>query len=203
MRFEDVYRELTDKKFYVFSSEELCAFFPQAKKSTVKQHLSRWKKNGFVSSVRRNLYELTYPKNYDIPDMYLANKIYAPSYVSLETALSHYSMIPEVSMSVTSITAKATRRFKNQHGLFTYQSVQTKAFCGYTIENHKGFDVLIAEPEKALVDYVYFKTLRKAKLDFEGIRLDKKKIGRLNRKKLKTYSSLYGIDLKGMLNDHL
>ena len=203
MRFEDVYRELTGKKYYVFSGEDLCAFFPKAKRSTIKQHLSRWKKSGFVSSVRRDLYELTYPRSYDVPDMYLANKIYAPSYVSLETALSHYSMIPDVSMSVTSVTAKATRRFKNPHGLFTYRSVQTKAFCGYTIENHNGFDILIAEPEKALVDYVYFKTLRKAKLDIEALRLDQKKIRRLDQKKLETYSRLYGINTKGVLHDHL
>jgi len=62
---------------------------------------------------------------------------------------------------------------------------------------------LIAEPEKALVDYVYFKTLRKAKLDIEALRLDQKKIRRLDQKKLETYSRLYGINTKGVLHDHL
>jgi len=203
MRFEDLYKELADKKYYVFSCEDLCAFFPAQKKASFKQHLYRWKQNGMVSSLKRNLYELTFPKAYDLSDMFLANKIYAPSYVSLETALSHYGLIPEVSMAVTSITAKATRRFKNNHGLFIYRSVQEKAFCGYTIENHNGFDVLIAEAEKALVDHIYFKTLRNNKLDIEALRLDKKKMAGLNRKKLDTYGRIYGIHMKGILHDYL
>lgn len=203
MRFEEVYKELAGKKYYVFSCEDVCAFFPGEKKTTVKQHLSRWKKSGLVASLRKNLYELTFPKPYGLADMYLANKMYAPSYVSLETALSHYSMIPEVSMAVVSITAKPTRRFKNKRGLFIYRSIQTKAFCGYTIENHNGFDVLIAEPEKALADFIYFKTLRSGGFDIEALRLDKKKISRLDKKKLDTYGRLYGIDMKAVLRDYL
>jgi len=203
MRFEDFYKELADKKYYVFSCEDLCAFFSVQKKASFKQHLYRWKQNGMVSSLRRNLYELTFPKAYDIPDMFLANRIYAPSYVSLETALSHYSLIPEVSMAVTSITAKTTRRFKNRHGLFIYRSVKNQAFCGYTVENHNGFDVLIAEAEKALVDYVYFKASRGNKPDIEALRLDKKKLAGLNRKKIEKYSRIYGINMEGILHGYL
>jgi len=202
MRFEDVYKELAGKKYYVFSCGDLCAFFPAQKKTTVQQYLSRWKKSGLVSSLRKDLYELTFPGPYDLPDMYLANKIYTPSYISLETALSHYSMIPEVAMALTSITSKPTRRFKNSHGLFIYRSIQAKAFCGYTIENHNGFNVLIAEPEKALADYFYFKTLRGAKFDIEEARLDKKKVARLDHKKIDTYGRMYGINMKGVFDDH-
>lgn len=203
MRFEEVYKALAGTKYYVFSCEDLCAFFPAQKKTTVQQYLCRWKKSRMVSSLRRDLYELTFPHPYGLPDMHLANKIYAPSYVSLETALSHYGMIPEVSMAVTSITARPTRRFKNSHGLFIYHSIRTKAFCGYTIEDHNGFPVLIAEPEKALADYFYFKTLRGAAFDIEEARLDQKKVLRLDRKKLDTYGRMYGIDMKGLLHDHL
>jgi len=203
MRFEEVFKELTEKKYYIFSCEDLRAFFPKEKKTTVKQYLSRWKKGGLVASLRKNLYELTYPKPYDISDMYLANKIYAPSYVSLETALSHYSLIPEVSMAVTSVTAKTTRRFKNSHGLFIYRSVQSQAFCGTTIENHNGFNVLIAEPEKALVDCFYFKMLRAKSFDAAALRLDKKRIRNLDRKKVDVYAQTYGIDIEGTLHDYL
>jgi predicted transcriptional regulator of viral defense system len=203
MRFEEVFKELTEKKYYVFSCEDLCAFFSFEKKTTIKQYLSRWKKGGLVAALRKNLYELTYPKPYGISDMYLANKIYAPSYVSLETALSHYSLIPEVSMAVTSITAKTTRRFKNNHGLFIYRSVRPQAFRGTTIENHNGFNVLIAEPEKALADFLYFKTLRVKSFDAAALRLDKKRIRNLDRKKMDVYAGTYGISIKGILHDYL
>ncbi len=82
MRFENIFKELAAKKYYVFSCEELCAFFPEERKPTLKQSLCRWKKSGLVSSLRKNLYELTFPSSYGLSDMYLANKIYAPSVVS-------------------------------------------------------------------------------------------------------------------------
>ena len=203
MRFEEVYKVLSGKKYYVFSYGDVCVFFPKEKKATVKQYLSRWKKSGLIAPLRKGLYELTFPERYTISDMYLANKIYSPSYVSLETALSHYSMIPEVSMAVTSVTSKSTRRFKNNHGLFIYHSVQSKAFCGYTIENHNGVDVLIAEPEKALADFLYFKTLRVQEFDVKALRLDSKRTARLNQRKLDLYARIYGINLKGILHAYL
>ena len=184
MRFEAVYRQLSKNRYYVFSCEDIGVFFPKEKRATIKQCLSRWKASGLIASLRKDLYELVFPTDRAFSDMHLANKIYSPSYVSLETALSHYNLIPEISMAVLSITAKATRQFKNSHGLFVYRSVQPQAFCGYTIENHDGFDILIAEPEKALADFVYFKTRSATKPDFSSFRLDRKRVARLNKKKL-------------------
>jgi len=203
MKFEVLFRLLSEKKFFVFSFEELRIFYPQEKPDSLKKHLFRWKNKGWISGLRKGLYELAFPDDMKIPDMFLANKIYSPSYVSLETALSNYGIIPEVSMAVVSVTGKATRRFKNRHGLFLYRTVQPDAFCGYRIENHNGFDVLIAEPEKALADYLYFKTLRVTGFDFDAERLDRKIIRKLNSKTLQAYASIYGLDLRKILYAHL
>lgn len=203
MKFDEVYRQLSAKRYYVFSCEDLSLFFPKEKKETIRQYLSRWKKRGLVASLRKNLYELIFPSPYHISDMVLANKIYSPSYVSLETALSHYGLIPEVSMAVTSVTSKPTRRFKNNHGLFIYRSIQPKAFCGYGIENHQGMDVLIAEPEKALADFLYFKTIRFSQTGSGAFRFDRKRMARLNPKKLEAYGRIYGIKIKEILHAYL
>lgn len=200
MKFDDFYRILSENKYYVFSCQDIAAFFPAVNKTALIQSLFRWKKNGLIEALRKGLYELVYPVRRELPDMHLANKIYSPSCVSLETALSHYSIIPEVAMAVTSITSKTTRRFKNSHGLFVYRSVQPKAFCGYTIENHGGSEVMIAEPEKALVDLFHFKTLRGAEFDSRALRFDSKKILRLNRAKMDKYGRLYGLHAKGILD---
>lgn len=200
MKFEELYKTFSGNNYYVFSFEDVCVFFPKEKKATLKQYLSRWKKSGFIAPLRRGLYELVFPQPRILSDMVLANRIYSPSYVSLETALSHYSMIPEVSMAALSVTTKPTRRFKNHHGLFVYHSVQPKAFCGYTIESHGGLDVLIAEPEKALADFLYFKTLRARDFDVKALRLDRKRVARLNPKKLDLYGRIYGMNLKGFLD---
>ena len=199
MRFQEVYKKLAEKQFFVFSFEDLTVFYPKENRGSLRQYLSRWKKSGWIASLRKGLYELTYPKDHNIPDFFIANKLYAPSYVSLETALSYYSILPEVSMAVVSISPKITRRFKNSHGLFIYHSVQPEAFRGVGIEKHGGLDILIAEPEKALVDFIYFKTRRAGKLDLDAERLDKKKVAGFNTKKLDTYARAYGLDLKKIL----
>jgi predicted transcriptional regulator of viral defense system len=199
MHFQEIYKSLVAKKYYIFSFEELCVFYPEEKRSNLRQYLSRWKKQGWIRSLRRGLYELTYPEGREVPDFYIANKMYAPSYISLETALSYYSIIPEVSMAVVSITAKITRRFKNAHGLFLYRSVRPEAFRGYVIEKHKGLDVLIAEPEKALIDFLYFKTLHGATFDSEAERIDRDRVKKFNKKKMNHYAKIYQLNVRELL----
>ncbi|MCQ9206036.1 MAG: hypothetical protein NG737_06980 [Omnitrophica bacterium] len=196
MKFKDFYKILEKNKYYIFSHEDIMSFYPNEKKHIIKTMIYRWKEKGWVYSLKRGLYELTYPKDFTVPDMHIANKLYNPSYVSLETALSNYSIIPEVSMAVTSITTKPTRRFKNKHGLFIYRTVNPDFFKGYYVQKHGAFDIFIAEPEKALIDYFYFKTYRNKKINLENERLDKDAIARLNRKKINKYAKLYGINLK-------
>jgi predicted transcriptional regulator of viral defense system len=200
MRFLEIAQKLAEKKYYVFSFAELSVFYPNANSSSLRQYLSRWKKNGWIGTLKKGLYELKFPEDRRLPDLFIANKMYGPSYVSLETALSHYSLIPEVAMAVMSLTSKTTRRFKNAHGLFVYRSVRPEAMRGYVIEKHNGFDVLIAEPEKALVDYCYFKTLRGRPVDLAGDRLDKNRIAKLNKRKLESYARVYGLALGDILD---
>jgi len=199
MHFQDIIQLLVQKKYYVFSLEDLCHFFPKANRTTLKQGLSRWKKSGYIASLKKGLYELTYPQDLMIPDLYIANRMYAPSYISLETALSHYSLIPEIAMAVTSLSTKTTRRFKNHHGLFIYRSIQPSVFKGYGIDRYKGYHVLMAEPEKALVDYLYFQTLHSKPFDAKAVRLDQRRVRGLRQRKLQSYAKLYGLKLKEIL----
>jgi len=196
MNFKDLYKTLEKNKYYVFSFEDILSFYPGEKRNSLKRMIYRWKKEGWISSLKRGLYELTYPKDFVVSDMYIANKLYSPSYVSLETALSNYSIIPEVSMAVTSITTKPTRRFKNRHGLFIYRTVDSRVFQGYYVERMRDSSVLIADPEKALIDFWYFKTCRNKKFNPKEERLDKDVILRLNRKKISKYAKLYNINVK-------
>ncbi len=201
MKFSSFFRTLETNRYYIFSLEDLLCFFPDEKKSNWKKLIYRWKKAGLIYTLKRGLYELTYPEDNFLPDLYVANKLYSPSYVSLETALSNFSIIPEVSMAVTSITTKPTRRFNNKHGLFLYRTVPAKRFSGYYIEKYGSFDVRLAEPEKALADLIYFKTYRQKNFDFSALieeeRLEKQIISDLDFAKLDKYAKEYAIDLRG------
>ena len=196
MMFKDIYKDIEKHKYYIFSQEDLSSFYPKEKRGSLKKIIYRWKKKGWICALKRGMYELTYPRDFIIPDMHVANKLYSPSYVSLETALSNYSIIPEVSMAVTSITTKPTRRFKNKHGLFIYHTVRPEAFSGYYVEKQGQFDILIAEPEKAFIDYLYFKTYRNKEANLDDERLDKRLVSRLNKKKMRKYAKLYNMELE-------
>lgn len=203
MNFNDLYKTLENNKYYLFTFRDVLLFYPNEKKNSLKRMLYRWKNRGWVCALKKGLYELSYPRELIIPDMYVANKLYSPSYVSLETALSHYSIIPEVAMAVTSITTRPTRRFKNKHGLFIYHTVKTDVFTGYYIDKQEDFDIFIAEPEKALVDYLYFKSYHNRKFTLKGERLDRDIISHLNTKKINRYAKVYNLKLKGILYAYL
>jgi predicted transcriptional regulator of viral defense system len=196
MRFKELYKVLERDKYYIFSCEDVLSFYPQEKKSNLRELIYRWCKKGWIYPLKRGLYELTFPKDFVVPDLYVANKLYTPSYISLETALSKYSIIPEVSMAVTSITTKPTREFKNKHGLFGYRTVKPWVFIGYCVEKYGDFDVLIAEPEKALIDYLYFKSYRNKEFSLKNERLDKDIISRLKKRRMERYAKLYKFNLK-------
>lgn len=85
---------------------------------------------------------------------FIANQLVFPSYISLEYALSYHNLIPERVYQVTSITSKKTTEFENAFGVFTYHNLKPGLFFGYRgTEDENGLQVLIAEKEKALLDY--------------------------------------------------
>jgi len=112
-----------------------------------------------IVRIKKGLY--CFAENYrksPISRGYLSNLIYGPSYVSLDYALSYYGLIPEAVYSITSVTMRRSCRFNNLFGLFIYQKTpESKYSCGITLTT-EGIDTsyLIASPEKALVDKIWF-----------------------------------------------
>lgn len=196
MDFETAFKLLESRKYFVFSDAEIAAFFPEVKKENISVYLSRWEKSGKLARLRKGVYELIYPDKRVIPDLYIANKLYFPSYVSMETALSRYGLIPEIAMECVSLTAKTSRKFTNEYGSFVYHSVQPEAFNGYRTEDHGGFEILIAVPEKALVDYLYFKRRKGLKDEASLERMDMKAVKKLDKKAMERYAVAYKMNLK-------
>lgn len=191
MKFTDVVKSLKGWRYPIFSLEDLFLFFPAENRGQVHVQLNDWKKKTWIISLKRGLYELNYPQPEVIPDLYIANKLYFPSYISLETALSIYGLIPEFSAQVTSITTKTTRTFSNRYGKFNFFSIHPRAFTGYRVNEYQGFNVRIAEPEKAFVDYIYFKVVHREQFNPEDERWDKEVLKGLSRKKIQDYMKLF------------
>lgn len=94
--------------------------------------------------------------NNRVPKEVLANILYGPSYVSLDYALSHYGLIPEMVHKITSVCIKPAKKIKTPVGLFTYTRLPLP-YYSFGIKVSALSDThtcLIAEPEKALCDKI-------------------------------------------------
>lgn len=142
--------------------------------------------------VRNGWYSLT-DRARSLDDLYfVANKIYHPSYVSLESALSHYGWIPEGVFSVTSVTTLKTNTFNTPLGAFFYRSMKPGLFFGYTILQREGLRIKIAEPEKTLLDFFYFRSDLRDWDDLASFRLNLWDIKHtVDMDKLSAYASLF------------
>lgn len=120
----------------------------------IRVQLSRWIRDGKVVGLRRGMYTL--PDAYrraPLTPTFLANQLYRPSYLSGLWALGFHDMIPERVVWLTSVTPKVPRRFENPFGVFDYRSIKQEAFFGYVAGRSGGQEILVAEPEKALLDH--------------------------------------------------
>lgn len=153
MKWIDFERKLKEKNIVVFTPLDVERFLGRSK-IAVRFLVHRLKKQGYIQSVRRGMYKLS---SENIPDVYLANKLYSPSYVSLAFALSYHRVIPENVYEITSITSKATRKFETQGKVFSYRQIKRAAFSGYSAQKQQGLSFFIADAEKAFVDVNYFR----------------------------------------------
>lgn len=149
-------RELRRKGLIIFSPLDVRRIFGVSKVAATFL-IHRYAKKRFIKRLKRGIYAL-----YDtlIPDAYLANKLYEPSYVSLEFALSFHQVIPETVYEITSVSTKPTRKFEAQGKVFSYHRIKKEAFAGYTFYRQPEIGALIAEPEKAFVDLAYLRLLK-------------------------------------------
>lgn len=123
----------------------------------VRRQLSRWVKSGRVIQLRRGLYCLAPPyRSTPIHPFLVANALLPGSYVSLQSALAYYGLIPEYVARTLSLTTRRPARWSNVLGEFHFQHLAPHLFFGYAqITALPEQQVFLASPEKALLDLVH------------------------------------------------
>jgi len=115
-------------------------------------------KKGELLPLKRGLYatpEFVHYHQENVGD-YIANILYYPSYLSLEYVLNKENLLPEAVYSYTSICLKPPRTFSNSLGVFIYQNIKQKLFCGFDQTSFFGtYKIKVASKAKALFDYFY------------------------------------------------
>src|SRR3989338_4729279 len=112
--------KIRDKKLFIFGASDIRTLFGVSA-IAASALLHRYKKRRFILQIKRGLY--VFPDALP-PDVYIANKLYSPSYVSLEFALSYHGVIPETVYEITSVTTKSTRRFEKLKKFFSYHKIK-------------------------------------------------------------------------------
>lgn len=167
----------------MFFRYQLGILFPDEPNTLINTQLSRWVEKEKLIRLRRGMFLFPEAK---IDELVLANFIYRPSYVSLESALNYYGIIPDVVGNVTSVSPVTSRTFRTSRGVFMYSKIVKNLYFGWQTVKDSGseFWFSIAEQEKALLDYVYIRRIR----DLTDQRID---LGAINQEKLIKYSRIF------------
>lgn len=158
-------------------------------------------RSGVIVRVKKGLYVLgddyrTRPYSREL----LANLVYGPSYLSLDSALQHYGMIPERVEALTSVTTGRSRRFETPVGLFLYRQIPSAAFRIGMARVEAGPDksFLIATAEKALADKVRddrgngIKTAAEMRTYLlDSLRVDSETLAKLNADEIDLFARRY------------
>ncbi|MBI2634796.1 hypothetical protein HYW82_03970 [Candidatus Peregrinibacteria bacterium] len=132
----------------IFSTTEAHLVTFPANPAMTNLQLHQWKKNSDIIALKRGLFMFS---DYSVSghESEIARSLYSPCYFSLQQVLSLHGIISEATFSYTLVTTKATRHFRTPVGHFYYHKIKKEAFTGFDSK------MLIAEKEKALVDYFY------------------------------------------------
>jgi len=163
--------------FRVFSVRDVKKQFP----SMNLMNLVHWQKKGYIVKLRNRWYAFNDTEINENIEWLAANLIYAPSCVSLHSALSWYNLIPEMITTTTSVTTLKTNKFSTPLGAFDYHRIKPEIFgFGYVLENvdaHMGErgnnrKIMVATPQKAILDFFYINSFYDTEKDMEYLRMN-------------------------------
>lgn len=172
-------KKIYDSPLELYTLKTLRDMLAIRETSSLFNIIKRLTKSGIITKIERNKYIL---KKYTVDDMTLANFIYGPSYISFESALSYYGILPQFPYEITSATIKQTRAKVFNGKRYGYYRIKKELFWGY----EKKDNYLIADKEKALADQLYL-----ASKGLKKIHLEEYDLSLIGAAKLKTYLLKY------------
>lgn len=158
-------------------------------------NLKYWLKKGNLVALKKGVYILKNrfekEQNKDLYLEYLANRLYEPSYLSLEYVMQKHSLLTEGVWGITNITTKKTKTFTNKLAQFNYYSISPDLFTGYEIKKFYSAPVFVAKKSKAVFDYLYLRFLKNMAINekvIKELRINWENINKTEFGKIQKYS---------------
>lgn len=189
MRYQELHQYFHKKKF--FSLSEIRLVEPDfLHKVNLQNRIQAW----YIKQIARWWYVFSDINLDETSLATIATTVYNPSYISMESALRYYDLIPEGVFMETCISTKKTQKLKTWLGVFRYQHLHPRLFWWYKLaKNTRWWAYKIAEAEKCICDFLYLKPQYKTKEDFEWLRIEKwQRDEVINEEKLLQYATLFG-----------
>ena len=185
------------KSFTMFSFNDIRLIDPHFH----RRRLVEWQEKGYIKKIAKGRYvfpDLTVDENILFE---IANRLYGPSYVSLESAFSYYQIIPETVYGITSISTRRTYSFTTPCGEFYYRTLKPRFFFGYKIMIFDSKSFKIADLEKAIIDFFYLHPNLKSVSDIISLRFNSEIfMKKINHQRLQKYLRKFS---KAALSDRI
>jgi len=167
------FKEHSDIKIFHINHLKL---FTGMNSHSLSINLSRLNNKKIVKRICRGFYA----NPFNTPTLEeISNQIYQPSYISLESALYSWGILNQIPYVLTCVTTQLPRTFNTSFGTIEYRQIKKDFF--WKLVNRQNY--FIAEPEKALLDYLYFHKNRHIKPDYSKLNFNE-----VNSEKLKSYA---------------
>lgn len=133
----------------VLTLKDISLMLPEIPYNNLKRRLSYFAKLGHLKKLRRGVYA---KEPYDVLE--LANKVYAPSYISLETVLQRAGVIFQYYEGIFAVSYLSRTVEVSGHTII-YRKMKKDILLNKQGIEEQG-NVVIASPERAFLDAVFF-----------------------------------------------
>lgn len=175
------------KNYVIFSNKDIFKF----DKKFDSRRLYEWQNKGYIQKLRNNYYRFN-NHNLDENTLFIiSNKVYNPSYISFESALRYYNLIPESVYQITATTSRKTMEFISNQTTYIYHHIKPTLFFGYCLRKSNDNFFTIATPEKALLDYLYINSHLDNRTAIEELRLNREELTKLDWGKIDNYLKVF------------
>jgi len=179
------------KPLGVFSRADIEVVYPDLD----PRRLYEWQLKGYILKLRNSWYCLPDFLKEPYSTWIIANTVHVPSYISLESALSFYGILPEGVYMCTSVCTTRTLRINMAGHEYDFSRLRKKHYSGYRLEDTGSYGrrLRIAYPEKALADFFYLRTSYNSEDEIRDLRFDESSLeGGLDRNRVYSYIKLFG-----------
>lgn len=193
INYPQFYNQLSPNR--VFSRQEAEQAFPKFD----SRRLFEWKQKGYLIKLTNKWYVFSNVAFNEGLSFLISNSICQPSYISLETALSFHELIvdsapgnPFGENSIHAITKHKTVIYQNDRGTFSYRKIKPEFYFGFDIVEIDGKPIQLANPEKALIDFLYFNAALNSISKLTSIDWNMQAMTQLNWQKISNIQSKIG-----------